>query len=146
MANLYPTSTATTTAVVNTSTENFVQKKTYAIDLETMKFIKNPDGTVKLLNEFESYIQWCELAMLTVRNKYMAYSSKFGRDSTRVSSDKDLIELEEKRLTIEALMAHPLTTKVDNFVFTWEDDDLYFSYNVTSSFGSITLQSKKIEG
>lgn len=146
MANLYPTFTATTTAVVNASTENFIQKKTYAINFETMEFIKNPDGTVKLLNEFESYIQWCELAMLTVRNKYMAYSSKFGRDSTRVSSNKDLIELEEKRLTIEALMAHPLTTKVDNFIFTWEEDELYFTYNVTSSVGKIMLQSKQVGG
>lgn len=146
MASLYPNLSNNTQIIKNESVSDFVQKRTYALDLSTMKFIKNPDGTVKLLDEFESYIQWCEFAMLTARNKYMAYSSKFGRDLTIVNSDKDLIELEEKRLTREALMAHPLTTKVDNFIFTWENDDLYFSYNVTSSLGSATLQSKKIEG
>lgn len=145
MANLYPTTTAVVN-VANESTENFIQKKTYAIDFETMEFIKNPDGTVKLLDEFESYIQWCELAMLTIRNKYMAYSNKFGRDSASVSLDRSVVALEEKRKTVEALMAHPLTTKVDNFVFTWEDDELYFVYTVTSSLGAAILESKKIEG
>lgn len=145
MANLYPTTTAVVN-VANGSTENFVQKKTYAINFETMEFIKNPDGTVKLLDEFESYIQWCELAMLTARNKYMAYSNKFGRDSASIDLDRNVVELEEKRKIIETLMAHPLTTKVDNFIFTWKDDDLYFTYTVTSSLGSATLQSKQTEG
>ncbi len=145
MANLYPTTTAVVN-ITNESTENFIQKKTYAIDFETMEFIKNPDGTVKLLDEFESYIQWCELAMLTTRNKYMAYSNKFGRDSASISLDRSVVELEEKRKTIEALMVHPLTTKVDNFIFTWKYDELYFTYTVTSSLGSSTLGSKRTEG
>ncbi len=145
MANLYPTTTAVVN-ITNESAENFIQKKTYAIDFETMEFIKNPDGTVKLLDEFESYIQWCELAMLTARNKYMAYSNKFGRDSAIISLDRSVVELEEKRKTIEALMVHPLTTKVDNFIFTWKDNELYFTYTVTSSLGSSTLGSKRTEG
>lgn len=145
MANLYPINTAIT-KITNESTENFVQKKTYAIDFQTMEFIKNPDGTVKLLDSFESYLQWCELAMLINRNKYMAYSNKFGREFANISLDRNVVELEEQRKTIEALMAHPLTIKVDNFIFTWKDDDLYFTCTVTSSLGSATLQSKQTEG
>lgn len=145
MASLYPSLENNTQIIKNESASNFVQKRTYALDLSTMQFIKNPDGTVKLLDEFESYMQWCQLALITARTKFIAYSNKFGVDEVQVNLDHDLTESEIKRVTTEALSVHPLTESVSDFSFTW-NTDIYFEFKVTSSLGSKTLSSNITKG
>lgn len=107
-------------------------KKTYAIDFETGEFIKNPDGSIKLLNEFDSYIQWCQKALMTARYKYAAYSDLYGKDIIGSSLDKKAMELEIKRVTREALMVHPFTKSVDSFSFDWRNGEVYYSYEITT--------------
>lgn len=128
MANLFPTGSLETTTL--TDSTNVDYKGSYAIDFETGEFIKNSDGTIKVLDAFEAYIQWCQLAMMTTRYKYIAYSSKFGKDSIDKSVDKKAMELELIRVTREALMVHPMTSNVDNFIFEWKDSEVYYTYEV----------------
>lgn len=142
MANLFPMgSLETVTVKENTTVE---VKGSYAINFETGEFIKNPDGTTKILGVFESYIQWCQLAMMTTRYKYMAYSSKFGRDIIGKTVDQKAMELELKRVTQEALMVHPITSSVDSFVFTWGNGEVYYTYEVTTVQGQ-TKELSNIE-
>ncbi|WP_010295853.1 DUF2634 domain-containing protein [Clostridium senegalense] len=115
-------------------------KKTYAINFETGEFIKNPDGSIKLLNEFDSYIQWCQKALMTARYKYAAYSSLYGKDIIGSSLDKKAVELEIKRVTREALMVHPFTQDVSSFSFDWRNGEVYYTYEVTTLDG----QSKEL--
>lgn len=115
-------------------------KKTYAINFETGEFIKNPDGSIKLLNEFDSYIQWCQKAMMTARYKYAAYSILYGKDIIGSSLDKKAVELEIKRVTREALMVHPFTQDVSSFSFDWRNGEVYYTYEVTTLDG----QSKEL--
>ncbi|MBU5227862.1 DUF2634 domain-containing protein [Clostridium senegalense] len=107
-------------------------KKTYAIDFQTGEFIKNPDGSIKLLNEFDSYIQWCQKALMTARYKYAAYSDLYGKDIIGSSLDKKAMELEIKRVTREALMVHPFTKSVDSFSFDWRNGEVYYFYEITT--------------
>lgn len=107
-------------------------KKTYAINFETGEFIKNPDGSIKLLNEFDSYIQWCQKAMMTARYKYVAYSELYGKDIIGSSLDKKAMELEIKRVTREALMVHPFTQDVDSFSFDWKNGEVFYEYEITA--------------
>lgn len=141
MANLFPTDSISNTEDL-ASAQQFIQKQSYAIDFETMQFIKNPDGTVKLLDELESYMQWCQLAMLTTRKIYMAYSDKFGKDIIGSDLDKAATELEIKRITQDALMVHPLTKSVDNFTYTWEGNKCFYEYYVNSTLGLKRLNSE----
>ncbi|NFO57735.1 DUF2634 domain-containing protein [Clostridium botulinum] len=131
MPNLFPT---VNEEIINLEENNKQEfKGSYAINFEAGAFIKNSDGTIKILDEFETYIQWCQLAMMTIRYKYMAYSNKFGRDIIGSSiTDKNFIELELKRITQEALMVHPLTKSVDSFSFEWKGNDLYYNYEITT--------------
>ena len=133
MSSLFPTGSLETITVAQDTTIDF--KGSYAINFETMEFIKNQDGTIKILDAFEAYIQWCQLAMMTARYKYMAYSSKFGRDIVGKMVDEKAMELELKRVTKEALMVHPMTTNVDNFVFSWGNGEVYYTYEVTTTTG-----------
>ncbi|AGX44503.1 DUF2634 domain-containing protein [Clostridium saccharobutylicum] len=130
MANLFPINSLQ--AVTAKENKKIDFKGSYAVNLETGEFIKNPDGTVKVLNSFEAYIQWCQLAMMTDRYKYMAYSSRFGRDSISKNIDKKAMELEIKRITQEALLTHPMTSSVDDFDFRWENGEVYYTYVVTT--------------
>lgn len=134
MPSLFPSSI--NNIVETKENTKFTMKKSYAIDFEKGQFIKNLDGTIKVLSEFESYIQWCQLAMMTIRYKYRAYSNKFGRDIIGNSEDHNLIELELKRITQEALLVHPMTKSVDSFVFIWKSNgEVKVEYEVKSTNG-----------
>ena len=133
MANLFPSGSLETTNLIDSSSLSF--KGTYAFDFETGEFIRNTDGSIKILNTFEAYVQWCQKTMLTSRYKYSSYSSKFGKDIIGSTLDKKAIELELKRITQEALLVHPMTESVDTFAFTWESSDVYYTYKVTSTTG-----------
>ena len=137
MANLFPTGSLDTTTLTDSSSVDF--KGTYASDFETGDFNHNADGSIKILNEFDAYVQWCQKAMLTSRYKYSAYSSKFGKDIIGSTLDKKAIELELIRITTETLMVHPMTKSVENCTFSWENSELYYTYEVTSTKGQTAM-------
>ncbi|MFL0165589.1 DUF2634 domain-containing protein [Candidatus Clostridium helianthi] len=140
MADLFPSGSLQSTGLGNNDlTTEF--KGSYAINFDTMEFIKNTDGTIKVLDAYEAYIQWCKLAMMTARYKYRAYTSKFGRDIIGKMIDQKAMELEIKRVTTEALKVHPMTGSVDNFVFAWENGEVYYTYEVTATSGQSTVIS-----
>ncbi len=95
-----------------------------------MTFIKNPDGTVKILNSYDAYIQWCQLAIMTIRNRFKAYTYRFGREELNKELNKEATEMELARITQEALMVHPNTKSVDSFSFTWKNGEVYYKYRV----------------
>ncbi|WP_105176845.1 DUF2634 domain-containing protein [Clostridium cagae] len=132
MPNLFPTANEETINLEEDTQQKF--KGSYAINFGTGEFIKNSDGTIKILDEFEAYVQWCEKAMLTARYKYGAYSDRYGKDIIGSDiTDKKFVELELKRITQEALMVHPLTKSVDSFSFEWKGSDVYYSFEVTTT-------------
>lgn len=143
MANLFPTGSFNTNTLTDSSSIDY--KGTYAWDFETGDFIRSADGSIKILNEFEAYVQWCQKAMLTSRYKYSAYTSKFGKDIIGSALDPKAIELEVQRITQEALLVHPMTKTVDNFNFTWNSRELYYTYDVTSTKGQNTILESTVK-
>lgn len=121
---------------ITTLNDNFEQQQSYAIDFDTMTYKKDSSGNIILLDKFESYLQWCQLAVMTERNNYIAYDERFGIDSLIGSSDRKLIESELKRIISDALLVHPLTQNVDDFIFTWKNDVVYCEYRIISTLGS----------
>ena len=121
--------------------------KTYKFDFEKGEFVRDCDGKIILLDEFEAYIQWCEKAMLTARYKFLAYPTSYGiefKDLIGSDLDNQALELEIQRMTKEALMVHPLTKSVDNFVFNWKGRDVYFEYEVTTTYDESKVLSSKV--
>jgi len=115
------------------SVENF--KKTYAFDFEKGDFIRGPDGKILLVNRLEAYKQWCQKVLLTKRGKHLSYTHLYGQEYYELIGQdiiKSAIELEVERMTREALMVHPYTKKVENFVFEWDQNKeiLYFTFDV----------------
>ncbi len=144
MSNLFPQDTNFEELNLQDSS-NAEFKGSYKFDFETGEFAKNIDGTIAKCNPEEAYIQWCKKSMIT--NRYLpAYSDKFGNEVSSLRGTKlsdRAIELEVKRMTKEALMVHPKTVDVDNFIFKWIKGNLHFSYDVKSYYSDeITLQNE----
>lgn len=145
MANLFPDSyyaEDTTASSSNTSSNSDAgYKGSYKFDFNKGEFVKNPDGTIKKCDDLEAYAQWCQMALLTDRYKYI-YSNLFGQEFSDLQDgqySKTAIELEVKRMTVEALMVHPRTKDVTNFTFTWQNNgELYYEYTV------VTVDNNKI--
>lgn len=133
MANLFPIGSLESLDIKENKKIEF--KGTYAFDFIKGDFIRNPNGSIKVLDEFGAYIQWCEKVMLTARYKYSAYSNKYGKDIIGSNMDRKAIELELKRITSEALLVHPMTKLVDNFTFSWGNAEVYYTYEITTIKG-----------
>lgn len=113
--------------------DNF--KKSYHFDFEKGEFEKGADGKVSLINRLNSYMQWCQKALLTKRSRHMAYSDVYGQEYYTLigsSLSKKAVELEVERMTREGLMVHPYTKRVENFIFEWKTnkEELYFEFDV----------------
>lgn len=147
MANLFPesdytndtTSSSTSTTSGNNSDAGY--KGSYKFDFKKGEFVRNPDGTLARCNRLEAYEQWCNKAMNTPVG-FRAYSRLYGHELDTLSDSlysRDAIELEVKRMTVEALMVHPRTKEVTDFTFTWQNNgELYYEYTV------VTVDNNKV--
>ncbi len=141
MPNLFPESDYTNdtgSGTINTNT-GIEYKGSYKFDFKKGEFVKNPDGTIKKCDDLEAYAQWCQMALLTDRYKYI-YSNLFGQEFSDLQDgqySKAAIELEVKRMTVEALMVHPRTKDVTDFTFKWQNNgELYYEYTVVTVDGN----------
>lgn len=143
MPNLFPDSDYTndTTASSTNNKSDAGYKGSYKFNFAKGEFVKNPDGTIKKCDDLEAYAQWCQMALLTDRYKYI-YSNLFGQEFSSLENgqySRDAIELEVKRMTVEALMVHPRTKDVTDFTFTWQNNgELYYEYT------AITVDNNRV--
>ncbi|RMD04900.1 DUF2634 domain-containing protein [Clostridium autoethanogenum] len=145
MPNLFPDSDYDNNNTDTNVQEPLVLKGSYLFDFDKGEFVKNPDGTVKKCDKLIAYKQWCQMATLTDRGKFL-YSDSFGEEFYQLTGtgySQEAIELEVKRMTAEALMVHPFTKDVTNFSFTWQNNgELYYTYTViTADESSFSLNN-----
>lgn len=110
-------------------------KKTYSFNFEKGEFARGADGKVVLLDRLESYMQWCQKALLTKRMKHLAYTDLYAQEYYTLIGEpisKAAVELEVERMTRETLMVHPYTKEVENFKFEWNKnkEELLFIFDV----------------
>lgn len=137
MPNLFPEDTNLEENNIEESLEEPLEfKGSYLFDFKTGEFVTNPDGTIAKANDLESYVQWCYKAMATPRYK-LAYSDLYGQEFKNIMGkdiSKSAIELEIQRMTEDALMVHPRTKDVDNFIFKWlrGKEEVYYEFEIAT--------------
>ncbi|MFU0784316.1 DUF2634 domain-containing protein [Clostridium sp.] len=135
MPDLFPDNMNYSDDTIDISNSDTEYKGSYKFDFDKGEFVKNPDGTIKKCDDVEAYKQWCQLAMSTPRGM-LGYSTLFGHELNTLTGteySKEAVELEVKRMTMEALMVHPRTKDVTNFSFIWQDSgELYYEYTVVT--------------
>lgn len=146
MPNLFPSSDYEDNADTVVA-ENVDYKGSYRFDFDKGEFVKNIDGTIAKCNDLEAYKQWCQMAVLTDWGKFV-YNS-FGQEFSELKDSEysqEAIELEVKRMTIEALMVNKRTKDVTDFNFTWQDDGkLFFEYIVITTDGETIPLSNSVD-
>ena len=136
MPNLFPEAdtTTTTTEEQETSTQvNF--GRSFYFDFNEGEFIKTATGKLQELDDIDAWVEWCRKALKTARYRYLAYTRSYGQEFEDLISrhlTREGNESEIKRLTTECLMLDPRTQSVDNFVFEWNGNEVYFTFEVTN--------------
>lgn len=134
MPNLYPTDTATTTELAETTAE-VTFGKSWRFDFDKGDFVQTPTGKVATSEDEDAWLEWCQKAILTDRYRYLIYGRNHGQefeDLIRRNLNRVGNESEIKRIITECLMVDPRTASVDNFTFIWDGDRCFFTCQVTS--------------
>lgn len=148
MANLYPTEEVTIEETTE-STANEVQfGSSWRFDFTAGDFVLTPTGKVApSTNDLNAYIEWCQKALNTPRYRHPIYSRDYGNEFEDLIGrglTKEAIESEIKRMATECLMVDARTASVDNFVFTWDNEIVYFTCEVISVRSEIATISSKV--
>ncbi len=139
MANLYPTTTSTTTTELpETQTSQVQFGKSWRFDFDSGDFVLTPAGRVAGCGDEEAWLEWCRKALMTARYRYLVYSRNYGqefddlisRHLTRAGNESEI-----KRIATECLMVDPRTEAVESFTFTWEGDQCFFTCEVSNVRG-----------
>ena len=71
------------------------------------------------------YLEWCMKTVMTERDAFLAYSTKYGAELeiSLAQSDHASVEASLERTIIEAIMANPKTEYCRDFTFTWNGPD-----------------------
>lgn len=137
MPNLFPTA-GSATVLPETQVKVVKFGKSWSFDFEKGDFYMTPTGKVMETTGEDAWMEWCQKAVLTVRYRYLAYSRQHGQefpDLIRRNLGRAANESEVKRITTEALVVDPRTATVENFIFTWEGDQCFFTCQVKSARG-----------
>lgn len=76
----------------------------------------------------------------TEQYEHPIYSNDYGIDiSSIIGQDREYVRAELKRRIIECISRDERVQEVDNFAFSYEDDNLICSFTVTSIYGELIL-------
>lgn len=136
MPNLFPTETSAALPESKTSRVQF--GKSWTFDFAAGDFNLTPTGKVAGSTEEEAWLEWCRKTLMTARYWFLIYSRNYGqefddlisRHLTRAGNESEI-----KRIATETLKVDPRTKAVENFTFTWEGDQCYFTCEVSNVRG-----------
>lgn len=148
MPNLFPAEQVTT-STEETQTSQVKFGRSFIFDFEKGDFVITPTGKVAEADGTEAYRQWAHKALLVPRYRHPIYSRNYGqefeellrRNFTRPGNESEI-----KRMVTETLMVDPRTSSLENFVFDWQEDAVYFTFAVTTAQGEQILDSSQVKG
>ena len=110
------------------------------------------DSTGKIVeaSQEESWLQWCEKAIMSQWNSFLAYTDAYGMDIEYAMQQMNKQEREEalKQEVKNALLNDPANRTIDvgNFSFEWGTDDVRISFVVYGADGYTGKLAVKVRG
>ena len=147
MANLFPTETVTATSGTDETASQVTFGTSWQFDFEKGEFVTTVTGKAVQTHDTDAWVEWCQKALITQRYRYLIYGRLYGQefeDLIRKNLNRAGNESEIKRIATEALMVDPRTAKVDNFMFTWDGDTVYFTCQITNVWDETATVSNKV--
>lgn len=120
--------------------------KSPSFDYKNNKVNVEPNGTVRNVDDKESYRFWVIKCLLTERFKYLGYGTDFGVEIESImQSDypRDIAESEIQRTITEALSIDERTLSVENFTFEWKGEAVWITFEIESIYDSESYELVK---
>lgn len=112
-------------------------KRSIRWDPELGDFVRDSSNRLVECDGYEAYMTWCYKMVQTQRESHLAYieeisGTDLGVEMEEISQedDHDTVESMIERTMTEALKTNPRTESVDNFVFSWDGDDVHCEFIV----------------
>lgn len=148
MPSLFPQGTEQTSSSISYTTQPVKFGRGWKFDFDRGEFVAVPSGKLAPADGMEAYIEWCQKTLLTTRYTYLIYSRNYGsefEDLIGQGFSKSVMESEIARMAKEALMVDPRTKSVQDFSFTWDEGQVFFTCQVYSVRGnSFNIQAKVV--
>jgi len=146
LPDLFPT-TEILPETITTTAGQIKFGKSWRFDFNEGDFVIISIGKMAETTGIDAYIEWCKKALQTPRYRYLVYGRNYGQEFKSLIGkgySRLVIESEIRRMTSECLMVDPRTAKVDNFIFTWGGDKVYFTCNVTTVRGEAGIVRSEV--
>ena len=101
-------------------------------DFENGDFVLDGAHRMVKADGREAWIQWCMKIVGTERESFLAYSDDIGTEFEEMENwtDRSVRQAEIADTITEALMVHPCTESVDDFVFEHTADECEVTFTV----------------
>ncbi len=122
-------------------------KKSVKWNPESGDFVRDGSNNMVECDGMEAYMIWCYKMVQTERYCHMAYLEGTAGTELGVEIEEALQESDHKvtesmitRTITDALMVNPRTEYVRNFTYSWEGDELHFTFEVKGIDWDETIQ------
>lgn len=150
MPNLFPQDMEQTSSTMSYTTKPVKFGRGWKFDFDRGEFVSAPSGKMVPADGMEAYMEWCQKTLLTTRYAYLIYSRSYGSELENLLGQgfsKTMMESEIARMAREALMADSRTKSVQDFSFTWDEGQVFFTCQVYSVRGNpFNIQTKVVTG
>ncbi len=110
-------------------------------EIETSQTYKlSSDKIQGFVDELEALQQAIYKVLNTEKYEYPIYSFSYGIElESLIGKDPVYVQIELKRRIQECLLQDERISNVDNFVFTVTGDEVLCTFDVTSTYGELTI-------
>lgn len=107
-------------------------KRTMKWDVEKGDFVRDGANRVEECAGEEGFMVWCYKTAMTERYSCPAYPDEIGVEMEDATDDDeaDIIESQVERAITEAIEVNPRTEWIGDFEFSWDGDEMHFSFCV----------------
>lgn len=148
MANLYPISSLPNPQIQEVDSVQSKFGRNVEYDYTNREFVVSPLGRQYLLNEVDSWVEWCVKALSTPRYKHMlVYSGNYGSELHTLIGKcypHPVAESQIRRMVKECLLADKRTATVEKFTFEWIDDGIIFTCEISNIHGDSRYVGGKV--
>lgn len=131
MANtLYPVFDIPSMEAVNTDEESSF-KPSPLFDYDIGDFVRDGANRVVMVDGRDAYILWVLKVLKTQQGACLSYMGVgVDHEAALAETSREAVQAAFERSISEALLVHPCTERVYDFVFEWDSDTIYMGFTV----------------
>ena len=100
-------------------------------DNETGDFVRDGRNRIVMVDGVQAYKNWVHKSLQTQHGACLAYLDiGVDYDGAMAEGDRGAVQAELEKSITEALLMHPMTERVRDFEYAWDNDTLFVSFTV----------------